>query len=190
MRYFLDTEFDGVGGDLLSVALVREDGPSFYAVLSAHAKDEWVKTNVVPHLYNVPTPLKTHNIQGWYGDRQDRGFRYHMTVGEDLAEFLKGDPAPHIISDWPDDIRYFCQAIITGPGEMVAIPHLTFEVMRVDAYPTTLPGAVQHNAWWDAMALRHLLTPSALRASPAERPPQAQDDPSSETSNRTQDEVK
>jgi hypothetical protein len=27
----------------------------------------------------------------------------------------------------------------------------------VDAYPTTLDGAIQHNAWWDAMALRHLL---------------------------------
>ena len=41
---------------------------------------------------------------------------------------------------------------------MVNIPHLSFEVHRVDAYPTALPGAVQHNAWWDAMALRHLLT--------------------------------
>lgn len=44
---------------------------------------------------------------------------------------------------------------------MVAIPHLTFEVIRVDAYPTTLEGAVQHNAWWDAMALRHLLMDGA-----------------------------
>lgn len=28
---------------------------------------------------------------------------------------------------------------------------------RVDAYPTDLPDAVQHNAWWDAMALRKKL---------------------------------
>jgi hypothetical protein len=26
----------------------------------------------------------------------------------------------------------------------------------VDCYPTTLEGAVRHNAWWDAMALRAL----------------------------------
>lgn len=38
------------------------------------------------------------------------------------------------------------------------MPPLRFEVSNLDAYPTDLPGAVQHNAWWDAMALRHLLT--------------------------------
>lgn len=32
---------------------------------------------------------------------------------------------------------------------------MTLEVNNVDAYPTELEGAVQHNAWWDAMALRH-----------------------------------
>ncbi len=36
-----------------------------------------------------------------------------------------------------------------------------FEMHRVDAYPTMLPGAVQHNAYWDAMALRHKLTGAA-----------------------------
>ena len=61
-----------------------------------------------------------------------------------------------IIADWPDDIRYFCQAIITAPGQMVNIPRLTFELARVDAYPSQLAGAVQHNALWDARALRAL----------------------------------
>lgn len=37
-------------------------------------------------------------------------------------------------------------------------PRMTFEVHNVDCYPTTMKGAVQHNAWWDAMALRHTLT--------------------------------
>jgi hypothetical protein len=40
-------------------------------------------------------------------------------------------------------------------------PSIKFEMHRVDAYPTTLPGAVQHNAYWDAMALRHKLTGAA-----------------------------
>ena len=33
-------------------------------------------------------------------------------------------------------------------------PVLRFEVHRVDAYTTTIPNAVQPNAWWDAVALR------------------------------------
>jgi hypothetical protein len=44
------------------------------------------------------------------------------------------------------------------PGMMINIPRLSFEMFREDAYPTTLEGAVQHNAWWDAMALRELLS--------------------------------
>ncbi len=36
MRYYIDTEFNGTGGQLLSLALVREDGLSFYEVLHAH----------------------------------------------------------------------------------------------------------------------------------------------------------
>lgn len=154
MRYYLDTEFDGFGGRLLSLALVREDGASFYAVTSAHANDPWVQKNVVPIMYDVP---HERGIQGWYSDREDRGFKFHMTLGEDIAEFLKGDPRPHVVADWPDDIRYLCHELITGPGEMVSIPAITFEVARVDAYPTELAGAVQHNAWWDAMALREKL---------------------------------
>lgn len=155
MRYYLDTEFDGFGGRLMSLALVREDGKSFYVVTDVYPKDEWVNKNVAPILFDVP--VVAQEIQGWYSDTEALGFRYYMCLAEHIAEFLKGDPSPHIITDWPDDVRYFCEAIITGPGEMVAIPHLTLEVVRVNAYPTTLPDAIQHNAWWDAMALRHLL---------------------------------
>ncbi|MNK33432.1 hypothetical protein D3C87_519150 [compost metagenome] len=145
MNYYLDTEFDGFGGPLLSLALVREDGASLYLVYQDHAAQQpWVRENVVPILRAVPFPVSVVNCR-------------HHGGAYRIAEFLLGDPAPHINTDWPDDVRYFCQAIITAPGEMVAIPHLSFEVHRVDAYPTDLPGAVQHNAWWDAMALRHIL---------------------------------
>jgi len=155
MRYFLDTEFDGPRGPLLSIALVREDGVSLYLIKSAYAKDEWVKENVLPVMYDHG--MFEHEIQGWYNNRSEPGFKYYQCLGEDIAEFLKNDPHPHVISDWPDDIRYMCDELVTGPGEMVNIPAITFEVRRVDAYPTTLPGAIQHNAWWDAMALRHLI---------------------------------
>ena len=150
MKYFLDTEFNEFGGELISLGLVREDGESLYLVYP-QPKDgygSWVKENVVPILWNIPSPLPgmAYPVE----DMQDGARR--------IQNFLAGDESPIIITDWPDDIRYFCQAVITGPGTMIRVPRFTFEMVRVDAYPTTLPGAVQHNAWWDAMALRHLLT--------------------------------
>lgn len=149
MRYYLDCEFDGYRGHLISVALVREDGHSGYWVVSDVAGDPWVRENVLPILY-------TAHVGGKHVPME--------TCVEEIASFLKGDPAPVIVTDWPDDVRYFCELSITGPGTMIDVPGLKFEVHRVDAYPTELEGAVQHNAWWDAMALRHLLTKETVDA--------------------------
>jgi hypothetical protein len=151
MRYFLDTEFNGFGGELISLALVREDGESLYLVYpELKWYDFWVQENVLPVLWKDLPPqrsllMDTHQLEyTWQG---------HPLI----QEFLQGDPGPMIVTDWPDDIRYFCQSIITGPGSMINIPKVSFEMVRVDAYPTTLEGAVQHNSWWDAMALREKL---------------------------------
>lgn len=146
-NYYLDTEFNEFGGELISLALVREDtGAYLYVATECKEPGDWVAANVIP-IIDAPGADAVRILPNSFG-------RF-------IADFLDGDQRPHIISDWPDDIRYFCQALITGPGEMVAIPALTFELRRVDAYPTMLPGAVQHNALWDARALRHLFYPNA-----------------------------
>ncbi|WP_375188424.1 hypothetical protein [Sphingobium yanoikuyae] len=148
MRYYLDTEFDGFGGPLLSMALVREDGESMYATMQHDPdkiRDKWVKANVLPIMRSIPSPFPGAvqlNIRP-------------VELSSLIHWFMDGDREPHIITDWPDDVRYFCSAIITGPGQMIALPSLSFDVERVDAYPTSLPNAVQHNAWWDAKALQH-----------------------------------
>lgn len=150
MKYYLDTEFNEFGGELISLALVREDGHSLYLVYP-EPKDgygEWVKENVVPILSDLPSRIDRHYLTE---------LQPQIAGARSIAKFFGDDPHPHIITDWPDDVRYFCQAIITGPGMMAAIDRLTFDIVRVDAYPTKLEGAVQHNAWWDAMALRELL---------------------------------
>lgn len=147
MRYYLDTEFNGFGGELLSLALVREDNYSLYIIYEFNGTYEpWVKENVVPIMYAAP------GIPRLWFKEIDR-----LTGANAIRAFLQDDKTPHIISDWPDDIRYFCQSIITGPGVMVSIPQLDFSIRRVDAYPTTLENAVQHNALWDAYALKTLL---------------------------------
>lgn len=166
MRYFLDCEFDGFGGPLISLALVREDGESIYLVYQQTAKDPWVQKNVLPILWDIPSPMpgmayELGEDQSGEWQPQPRAPRMTPQVegAHRIANFLKGDDRPYIITDWPDDVRYFCGTVITAPGEMVSIPSLRFEVVRVDAYPSVVPGAVQHNAWWDAKSLMHLLLP-------------------------------
>lgn len=146
MRYYLDTEFNAFGGELISLALVREDGRSLYLVYKIKAEyDPWVAANVVPKLF--PPGVAAIKLD----DPIDGALH--------IAEFLREDEKPVIITDWPDDIRYFCAAIITAPGYMADIKGLKFEMIRVDAYPSKLPGANdwQHNAYWDAKALRQIM---------------------------------
>lgn len=145
MRYYLDTEFNDFGGELISLALVREDGESLYYVYP-EPKDgykPWVKENVVPILWSIPSPMP--------------GMAYKLDRGAApsyIAAFLREDPGPIVIvTDWPDDIKYFCQEVITGPGMMINRDRFVFDMLRVNAYPTSLPNAVQHNAYWDARAL-------------------------------------
>lgn len=154
MRYYLDCEFNGFEGDLISLALVREDGPYMYiadqqflqyvqwsdrSAICSPGIDKWVWENVLPLLGSkggrTPTWIERSEFAGY------------------LQSFLRDDSNPVIIADWPDDVKYFCQCLIVGPGMMINIPAITFEVHRVDAYPTAVPGLIQHQALDDAMAL-------------------------------------
>lgn len=146
MRYYLDTEFDGHNGPLLSVGLVREDGHSIHIRADVEPMDLWVRKNVLPIM---SAHEASESVQV-----------YPNEVGEAISIFLHDDPEPTIIADSPVDIGRFCRAISTshdGGWRSVNAPRMTFEVHNVNCYPTDLPGAIQHNAWWDAMALRHKL---------------------------------
>lgn len=139
MRYFLDTEFNGFGGDLISIALVGEDGRELYLATECIKPVPWVAENVMP-------------IMRCTGARPVMVSPKH--IGPIISSFLFDHGLPMIVADWPDDVAYFCRALIVGPGQMVDIASLHFEIVRVDVYPTELPGAIQHNALWDARALR------------------------------------
>jgi hypothetical protein len=141
VNYYLDTEFNGFNGELISLALVADDGRPLYLVAGCEEPQPWVLEHVMPIL-DAPEMWRLPLNQ----------------FGRAIATYLRGDKDATIVADWPDDIAYFCKAIITGPGQMTDIPGLKFEMYRVDAYPTSLTGAVQHNALWDARALRFKLT--------------------------------
>ena len=146
MRYFLDTEFNGFGGALLSLALVPEDGEEFYATLSV--TDEllpWVGQNVLPYLDHVPVGLKSPRLS-----RTDAAIA--------LSQYLAIDPAPQILADWPEDIAQFASLLMTGPGEMVPVPPLTLRLIPLHGFSTAANSAVPHNALHDARALKdHVL---------------------------------
>lgn len=153
--YYLDTEFNGFGGELISLALVRDDNYALYITYNLPSKIEpWVEQNVIPILRQIPE-LDYHEI---YYDVDPVQAAYR------ICKFLQEDPHryPTIIADWPDDISYLCRALIVGAGQMVPLQNLVFDLVRVDAYPTVLKGAVQHNALWDALALKKRIMPNSL----------------------------
>ena len=142
MRYYLDTEYNGWGGALLSLALVPEDGEEFYAILTCDEPLEpWVERHVLPFLNHVPDALQ--------GPPLARG-----EAAEFLASYLSPDPAPEIVADWPEDIAQLNALLLIGPGLMVPTPALTFRLVPLPNYSVAENSAVPHNALHDARALR------------------------------------
>lgn len=135
MKYFLDTEFNGFGGELLSIGIVPLTGSrEFYEAVEYELirLDPWVRDNVIPFIDKKPIP--------------------HSVLQHRLAAFFSQDSSPVIVVDWPDDIKYFCDLLITGPGQMLLTPNFTFELRRELDCATA---AIRHNALSDAIALRY-----------------------------------
>ena len=142
MRYFLDTEYNGWGGALLSLALVPDDGEELYLTLDwAGALDPWVERNVIPYLDTVPEPLVSPR-------------RGRPDAARTIAHYLAGDPDPTIVADWPEDIAQMSMLLLTGPGTMVEVPPLTFRFVALSGFSTAANSKVPHNALHDARALR------------------------------------
>lgn len=134
MRLFLDTEFNGFMGKLISIALVPEDDikAEFYKEIEMTDQlNPWVKENVVPHLIMIPCS--------------------HHKFQEALAQYLWEVGECTIIADWPDDIRHFCESLITGPGMCLNLLHnIKFELDFGIEYESLVP----HNALHDARAIK------------------------------------
>lgn len=143
MRYFLDTEYNGFGGALLSVALVPGDGSEEFYVTIAHdgPLDPWVERHVIPFLDMVPEALKAPRLP-------------RRAAAEALAAWLAHDPAPEIIADWPEDLSQLAMLLVTGPGQMLSVPPLTLRFEPLANFSTAANSAVPHNALHDARALR------------------------------------
>jgi hypothetical protein len=139
MRYFLDAEFNGFGGPLISLALVPQDVDSvpFYEALPCTKPEPWVRAHVLPVLNTRPVS------------------RREMIAK--LGGYLRGDPEPVIVADWPGDIAHLALLMVTGPGFRLASPRLVFELLDLPLFDSETLSDVPHNARHDATALRTYL---------------------------------
>lgn len=135
MKLYIDGEWNSFGGELISMALVDEEGFNFYEVLGYDNPDPWVAEHVIPILDKEPISKIEFQIR--------------------LQDFLNQYESIHIIADWPEDLMWFCKMLITGPGIRLATPPLSMEVLRVDSVSLR-----PHNALSDAFGLRDHLQSS------------------------------
>lgn len=136
MHYYLDAEFNGFGGSLISLALApknRQLAP-FYEALPCSSPVPWVIKHVLP-------VLRTKAIS-------------KPEMSAKLSAYLRDALEPVIVSDWPEDIAQLAMLMITGPGWRLPSPRLTFELLDLPLFNSETASEVPHNARHDAIALR------------------------------------
>ncbi|HIQ33076.1 MULTISPECIES: hypothetical protein [Acinetobacter] len=130
MNLFLDCEFNGFGGELISLALVDEEGHYFYEVLDCPQPMAWVAENVMPYL----------------GQKTITLFQFQRK----LRLFLNWYSEIHIIADWAEDLSLFTRSLIVGAGQAILTPPLTLELWQGQIL---VASEIPHHALSDAKAL-------------------------------------
>lgn len=169
MRIFIDTEFveDGITIDLVSIALVAEDGREMYAVSNQfdQAKllaNPWLATNVWPSLPTVKhgKDVTCRCINGnRYGhlDLDHPDVRSRKQIARMVQDFVLATPDPHL---WAYYAAYDHVAVAQLFGPMSQLPDgipmqtddLVTEAKRLGLTPADLPPQPDglHNALADA----------------------------------------
>ena len=136
MRYFIDVEFNGFSGPLISLALAPEDPKAapFYKSLPCDQPVAWVAERVLPVLGTQPIS------------------RSQMVAK--LDAYLRSDPKPVFVGDWPEDIAHLALLMVTGPRWRMASPTIRFDLVDLPMFDDEALSKTPHNALSDARALR------------------------------------
>ena len=136
MRYFVDAEFNGFGGDLISLAAVPENdaAPPFYEAVECPRPSDWVREHVLPVLQTRPRPL--------------------AEVASLFADYLNDDVAPVVVADWPEDIAHAAALLTNGEGGRLVNAEVVFRLLGHSVFSADRLSKVPHNAYYDALALR------------------------------------
>lgn len=132
---FLDTEFNGLHGELISLALASDDGRVFYEVLdtSEMSIDPFVTEHVLPKLDQEPVT--------------------HLELCRKLVAFLRQFSGVEVVADWPADFEHLCRAMTqyaASTGEWDVPVELSMKLVTTPKLSPAMP----HNAVSDAQALR------------------------------------
>jgi hypothetical protein len=133
MKIWIDCEWNDFKGELISMALVAEDGSEWYEVLECANPSPWIAKHVMS--VTQKDPISKARMQS------------------SLSKYLAKYPTAHIISDWPEDIERFCALLITGPGKMLGLrqARLTLEInFNLNSNDSKIP----HQALADARSMK------------------------------------
>lgn len=141
-KLFLDCEFNGLHGELISMALVSDDGAEWYQIkkIDEESLDLWVKDHVIPYLYHVES-----------SSAYVVGTPHNLAAS--LEAFLSNFDNPEVIADWPADFEHFGN-LLTIIGANGGFKEAYACTMRLINVPGQLEPEVPHNALSDARALR------------------------------------
>jgi hypothetical protein len=133
MKIYLDTEFNGFAGELISMAMVAEDGKEWYETLIPTTRyTDWVQANVFPVL------------------GKDGIFLSEFRAS--FLKFIRWFDRPTVICDWYSDAIHFFK-LFDGPTfEKSTSFEGAFCVVRTP--PGEPKSLVPHNALEDARALK------------------------------------
>lgn len=135
MRLYLDVEFNGYKGELISMALVSGDGKTeWYECLHLPDKlDSWVAENVVPFLNKHPLSIE----------------KFVESLTSLLKSIIANKNGCTIISDWPEDFIHLLNLLYERGGKRYDLDFKMSLITSGDLKPFT-----PHNALSDARALR------------------------------------
>ena len=134
---YLDTEYNGFGGQLISMALVPVTNNNlvsqpFYEVMELpDSIDPWVKINVIPKLRKEPV----NNIM------------FRTKFQRFIFEFVN----PIVVFDWYEDFVHFCNQL-KGYDYSSSLNY-PFRAHHVCGLPSIKENENTHNALYDATRL-------------------------------------
>lgn len=144
---YLDVEFNGHGGELISLALAAPDGKHWYGVwftgsdVNAKFISPWVRENVI-HVLGAFTEGAVNIRPGGFMEGDPR---------TTLHDYLKPRAGATIWADWPDDFAHLMR-LMSGPSYDKS--WMVECTMRLIETPPGWPKPkIPHNALSDAIAL-------------------------------------
>jgi hypothetical protein len=144
MNLYLDTEFDGHGGKLISLALAADDGTRWYAihpsVWALQTFDPWVAEHVMPDAVLKALP----RTASFFGETEAE-FR------ASLRAYLEPRPGATIWADWPDDFGWL-MSLMSGPSYADSFM-IRCTMQLIETPPGEPKPEIPHNALSDAIAL-------------------------------------